>query len=262
MRKVFAKILRDDYLNKSENLILLGDISVGLFLDNNDQLVPNAYNMGILEQSMISFAAGLSLKSDNVFVHTISPFIIERAYEQIKLDVGYNRNKVILVSANGPFEYSKLGPTHHCSSDVPLLSLIPGIDIYLPGREAEVRESLNRISKGKNAAYLRLNNRPASTDIQPNKIIHRSRILNIFVGETVNLISNAAEDSVLYLYNIDDFVGYDLTIFDEITIYEPYSSPILGSRLKGEFKEKVVNLRYYPKTIETGIFKEIKFIEN
>ena len=86
MRKVFAQELRQNYLINDKNSILLGDISVGLFLDDQDELVPNAYNMGILEQSMISFAAGLSTESDNVFVHTISPFIVERAYEQIKLE--------------------------------------------------------------------------------------------------------------------------------------------------------------------------------
>ena len=56
MRKVFATELRKNFLKSDKNSILLGDISVGLFLDTGDDLVPNAYNMGILEQSMISFA--------------------------------------------------------------------------------------------------------------------------------------------------------------------------------------------------------------
>ena len=240
MRKVFATELRKNFLKSDKNSILLGDISVGLFLDTGDDLVPNAYNMGILEQSMISFAAGLSSESENVFVHTISPFIIERGYEQIKLDISYNKNKVILVSANGPFEYNKLGPTHHCSADVPLLNLLPDIDIYLPGRDFEVIDSLDRIANSQNAAYLRLNNKAANhLEVTPNEIVYNSDILNIFIGETINKLDEYKQDSYLYLYNINDFNACDIKSFKIINVFEPYSSPILGSKIKLRHKEKI-----------------------
>ena len=73
MRKEFAKIT-SNLLAKNDNLvILLGDISVGLFL--KQELLPNrVFNMGVLEQSMISFAAGLSRGGILPFVHTISPY--------------------------------------------------------------------------------------------------------------------------------------------------------------------------------------------
>tara|TARA_B110000879_G_C11176547_1_gene516234 strand:+ start:651 stop:1442 length:792 start_codon:yes stop_codon:yes gene_type:complete len=262
VRKVFATELKKKFLNSNKNSILLGDISVGLFLDTGDDLVSNAYNMGILEQSMISFAAGLSSESDNVFVHTISPFIIERGYEQIKLDISYNKNKVILVSANGPFEYNKLGPTHHCSSDVPLLNLLPGIDIYLPGRDIEVIDSLDRIENSQNAAYLRLNNMAANhIEVNPNEIVHNSDTLNIFVGETINKLDDYKKDSYLYLYNINDFDVCDIDPFKIINIFEPYSCPILGTKIKLNHKEKIINLKYYPKSIEEGIFNTINLIE-
>lgn len=262
MRKIFAQELRQNYLINDKNSVLLGDISVGLFLDDQDELVPNAYNMGILEQSMISFAAGLSTESESVFVHTISPFIIERGYEQIKLDLSYNKNKVILVSANGPFEYNKLGPTHHCSSDVPLLNLLPCFDIYVPGRDEEVITSLKRISNNQNAAYLRLNNMAANhIKVDPNKVINNSTTLNIFVGETVNKLDKHMHDSYLYLYNLNDFCSNDISPYETINVYEPYSVPILGSKIKIDNKDKLVTLKYYPQSIEDGIFNNIDLIE-
>ena len=260
MRKIFARHLRDNYLADGETCILLGDISVGLFLGENDDLVPNAYNMGILEQSMISFAAGLANTTKNVFTHTISPFIIERVYEQIKLDICYNQNKVILVSANGPYEYSKLGPTHHCASDVPLLNLLSKIEIYLPGRDEEVVAAVDQIVSGSAPSYLRLTSEKTNYDLTPNEIYRKTKSLNIFVGETLRHIHNLDGDSYLYIYKIQNLDDYDLSDFTKITVYEPYSVPIIGNHLKLKLNDCDVQLRYYPENMESGVFSTIEYI--
>jgi transketolase len=44
---------------------------------------------------MVGVAAGMSKVGLNPVIHTIAPFLIERAYEQIKLDFGYQRISVL-----------------------------------------------------------------------------------------------------------------------------------------------------------------------
>ena len=39
-------------------------------------------------------------------MHTIAPFLIERSYEQIKLDVNYQELDINLVSTGSSFDYS------------------------------------------------------------------------------------------------------------------------------------------------------------
>ncbi|MEI7919793.1 MAG: hypothetical protein WCH65_06580 [bacterium] len=46
-------------------------------------------NMGIAEQNMAGIAAGLALTGKKVFCYSIIPFLIMRAYEQIRVDVCY-----------------------------------------------------------------------------------------------------------------------------------------------------------------------------
>ena len=52
--------------------------------------------------------------------------------EQIKLDVCYNKNKILLLSAGGTCDYTDLGPTHHCPSDISVIDNYPHISWFLP----------------------------------------------------------------------------------------------------------------------------------
>lgn len=62
--------------------LLLGDIGVWgfrhVFLGNYSK---RSWNIGICEQSMIGVAAGLAISGFTPIIHTIAPFMVERAYE-------------------------------------------------------------------------------------------------------------------------------------------------------------------------------------
>ena len=67
---------------------------------------------------MIGFSAGLAKGDYYPIIYSITPFLIDRAYEQIKLDLIYNKNNALILSAGASFDYSTLGPTHHCPHDI------------------------------------------------------------------------------------------------------------------------------------------------
>lgn len=268
MRKEFAKITKELVTNK-DYAVLLGDISVGLFVNADDNLPKNIFNLGVLEQSMISFAAGLSKGGIIPFVHTISPFMIERAYEQIKLDLVYNKNKAILVSANGPFDYTKLGPTHHCPSDVPLLDLLGDIKIYLPARIKDINYCISKSIKYDFSSYIRLNSHPSTlNDISDNEIHKKNdthKKLNIYIGESLShfekKIINLKEDWV-YIFDINQITIKDIDKYEEIFVWEPYSSPIFGIKIRNHLGMQVlIKSHIYPKYIYEGIFEKPEYEE-
>ena len=82
---------------KIKKLLKVGDIGYGIF-DDFRKNHPNRFiNMGICEQSLISVAAGMSLEGLKPWVYTITPFLIERPFEQIKLDINQQKANVKLV---------------------------------------------------------------------------------------------------------------------------------------------------------------------
>ena len=269
MRSEFAKFTKN-LLNQNSNFsLILGDISVGLFLDKDENIPKNTFNMGVLEQSMISFASGMSRGGITPIVHTISPFMIERAYEQIKLDMSYNQCKVILVSANGPYDYNKLGPTHHCSSDIPLLSHLSNITSYLPATIQDVSKCLEKAINNDYSSYIRLTNKSYDKEsLLSNKVYSNNKNKNdisIFVGESLCLNANIIDqvDNWMYTFDIESLNEGMLRNFKNISFWEPYSYPILGNKFKNILGNKY-NIRSYtyPNSIEKGIFYEPQFIES
>lgn len=137
-------------------VVLVGDISHGILQPFAKKNQDRYYNIGICEQSIVNMAAGLSKVGLNPIVHTIAPFITERAYEQIKLDFGYQRQNVNLITVGGSFDYSKLGCSHHCYTDVSLISHLKNSNIVIPGSSKEFEILFKSIYKKKKINYFRI----------------------------------------------------------------------------------------------------------
>ena len=235
MRKLFAELSKQEIAKSPNNYVLLGDISVGAFLDKEDNLPERVFNMGIAEQAMIGFAAGLSSAGGNVIVHTIAAFLVERAFEQIKLCCGYNNAKLTLISANGPYDYDKLGPTHHCASDVPILSTIPDFNIRLPATLDDMRECYTEAMASDSSTYIRMTSRAAQVDDYTHINATWRRVNNknsktavVCIGES--LTYQLAQNSDLAIYwtiNPVDTLPAELDVYDEIIILEPYTMNLL-----------------------------------
>lgn len=159
MRKTFVSAVLKLMEHHPNIVLLLGDIGVHGFREAFERYPKQVFNIGILEQSTVSLAAGWALKGYTPIVHTIAPFLVERAYEQLKIDFGYQELPGIFVGVGGSYDYASLGCTHHCPADVALMENIPGFTVYTPGNSPELESALQRAYMRRNAAYIRLSER-------------------------------------------------------------------------------------------------------
>ncbi|MGW8566983.1 transketolase family protein [Isoptericola sp. NPDC055881] len=125
-------------------------------------------DVGIREQALVSVAGGLALAGRRPIVHTFASFLVERAYEQVKLDLGHQDVGAVLVSAGASYDVSAGGRTHQAPADVALISALPGWTVHVPGHADEVGEILRREAAGTGRVYVRLsgqrNARPGPVD--------------------------------------------------------------------------------------------------
>jgi transketolase len=137
MREQFVKTVEALLATDQRLLVLLGDIGVRGFRNAFKLFPGRIYNIGIIEQSTVSLASGLSMEGFIPLVHTIAPFLVKRVTEQLKNDFCYQGLGGNFVSVGASYDYAALGRTHHCPADVGILKNLPGMEIVLPGTAKE-----------------------------------------------------------------------------------------------------------------------------
>jgi len=118
--------------------LISGDIGYRVFDEFREKFPERFHNVGVCEQSMIGLAAGMSLEGLKPWVYTITTFLIERPFEQIKIDINQQKANVKLV---GYADYPDLGPTH-AIDDRALMNSFPNIQSVFPENSAETRNAV------------------------------------------------------------------------------------------------------------------------
>jgi len=165
MRKQFRDTIMDLSTYDDKIVMVLGDVSVYLFNDFKEKYPDRFYNMGICENTLISVAAGLSSQGFFPFVHTIAPFVTERSFEQIKLDMCYNQFGANIVSCGASFDYAWDGATHHSYTDLAILRMLPHIEVIHPGSRKEVDILIRSQYNNGKTTYFRLSDHPHDIDV-------------------------------------------------------------------------------------------------
>jgi transketolase len=154
-RQQFPKTVLD-IMDKDERVVvLLGDIGVYAFKEVFAKYPTRCYNVGILEQSMVGMAAGLAMAGFIPIIHTIEPFLVDRAFEQIKIDFGYQGLKGNIVGVDVSESAPNLGYTHQCPYALRHMGDVKGMNVYAPVTADELNEYLKKYyDKGLN--YFRI----------------------------------------------------------------------------------------------------------
>jgi len=168
-------------------VVMVGDISHGILQPFATACPGRYFNVGICEPTIVNMAAGVA-KTDLIpVVHTIAPFIIERGYEQIKLDFGYQKLGVNLVSVGSAFDYSQLGCSHHCYADISLISHFREAHIFFPGSPIEFNLLFKSVYQNGKINYFRLPERTHDYVLTPEQL-QVGRAIQITSGEDLTIV--------------------------------------------------------------------------
>ncbi len=151
MREQFYELAREA-LDEDERIAVvtaqIGTDSIGKH--------PRHFDVGIREQLMIGVAAGLALEGYRPVAHSYTPFLIERPWEFLKLDLGHNDLGAVLVSTGASYDAARSGRTHQAPEDVALVAALPGWTIHVPGHAAELESLFRHALSGDGRVYIRM----------------------------------------------------------------------------------------------------------
>ena len=157
MRNRFGEVM-SKLADENENIIIIvADIGYRVFDDFREKYPERFINMGICEQSIISVASGMALEGLQPWVYTITPFLIERPFEQVKLDIDQQKVNVNLV---GYADYPTLGPTHSEINAKEMMKLFNNIESFFPSDGDETEKMILEAYERKGPTFTSLKTDP------------------------------------------------------------------------------------------------------
>jgi transketolase len=158
MRKIFGQTIVRIAQKDPKVVLLTGDVEQEM--DEFKKLFPDRFfNLGMCEQSITSLAAGLAIDGFRPVIYSITPFVIERPYEQVKIDI-YEQNLPVLLI--GYSDYPTHGPTHRPLNPERLATVFKNVQSYFPASEEAAEKVMLDAYLIKNPAmiYLKKNGSP------------------------------------------------------------------------------------------------------
>ncbi|MGH2407754.1 MAG: transketolase family protein [Candidatus Limnocylindrales bacterium] len=239
--------------------VVLADISSGYFAGAIAAHPLRMVEVGIMEQAAVSVAAGMALEGFVPVVHSITPFVVERPFEQIKDDFCYQRLGGNFISTGASYDYGTDGFTHYGMADVPILRTLPGMEIVVPGTAGEF-DALFRAAYADGApTYFRLATQQNAADrpVRFGKIdvVRRgSRACIIAVGPMLDRVLEAVKDlhvTVLYCTTVAPFdaealrvetIGGPMAPGASVVLVEPYQEGTLVPEIVAALRPHPVRL--------------------
>jgi transketolase len=233
MRDRFARATSELLDDDPRLAVVLAEIGLAGFLGARRRHPDRIINVGIREQLMISVASGLALSGMRPIAHSYTPFLVERPFEQVKLDLAHQGVGAILVSVGASYDASDSGRTHQAPEDVALVSSLPDWTIHVPGHPEEVELLLRDAVAGDANVYIRLaaGSNAEPMPIEPNRfhVVRRgSQAVVIAAGPMLGRTLEATADldvTVLYAATVRPFDGDTLRAelsVPAVVLVEPY----------------------------------------
>ncbi|MDR1483612.1 MAG: hypothetical protein LBT09_02190 [Planctomycetaceae bacterium] len=156
-RPTFGMVALELVSRNADLLVVAADVMASSGLEPLCRKYPQQYiEVGIAEQNMIGTAAGLAGEGFRVITTSFAPFQTMRCCEQIRVNLGYMRQRICMVGLASGLVLGTQGFTHCCIEDVAVLRGIPNLVIISPADCCETAKALCAAIELDNSVYIRL----------------------------------------------------------------------------------------------------------
>lgn len=202
-RASYGNVLKELGAEMKDLVVMDADLSGSTKTKEFAKVYPDRFfNMGIAEQNMYGYAAGLALSGKTVCASTFAMFAAGRAYEIIRNSIGYTRANVKICATHAGITVGADGASHQTFEDIALMRNIPGMTVINPSDDTSAKALLRQAIKMDGPVYVRLGRaavpvfygEDASLEIGKGNCIRDGKDLTIIAtGIMVSKAMDAAE---------------------------------------------------------------------
>ena len=155
--EIYGKVVTFLAQSRPDIVFLTADLVKSTKMKEFIQAYPDRYfNLGIMEQNLMSVAAGMSLAGKHPFVATFGAFASMRACEQVRTDICYQGTRVKIMATHSGLSFGQAGTTHHCLEDLAIMRSFPNMTVVVPADSFETAQVVRALVDFNGPAYIRL----------------------------------------------------------------------------------------------------------
>jgi len=150
--------------------------------------------LGIAEQNAIGVASGLATTGLRPYVCSYAPFITARSMEQVRNDVAYANQRVVIGAAASGISLGVAGGTHHALEDLALMRSLPNMTVIVPADVDEAYRATLATLDIDGPVYMRLGGRTPEPPVNEDKdaVFKPGRAVQLRSGNDVAVIACGA----------------------------------------------------------------------
>lgn len=174
-----------------ETLVLSADLGTSCEVKKFRAQKPDQYlTMGIAEQNMCSWAAGLAREGYRPFIHTFAVFLYRRILDQLEMSVAYPNLPVVFVGFV-PGITTPGGVTHQSINDVGTLRSVPNMAIFDIGDATEIEGVLDLAYEWNGPCYIRMLRKEVPRLFPKNEPMQFNKARVLSEGDDVVILSSS-----------------------------------------------------------------------
>ena len=156
----------------------------------HDQFPDRYFSLGIAEQNMCSWAAGLAREGFRPFIHTFAVFLYRRILDQLEMSVAYPNLPVVFMGFV-PGITTPGGVTHQSTNDVGVLRTVPNLAIFDIGDATEIEGVLDLAYNYNGPVYIRMLRKEVPRLFPANEPIQFNHARVLSEGSDITLLSSS-----------------------------------------------------------------------
>lgn len=224
-----------------ESVVLSGDLTVACEADGFRDAWPERFiSMGLMEQNMMSFAAGLAREGFTPLVHTFGVFMYRRALDQVEMSIACADLPVRMFGFL-PGVTTPGGPSHQATNDIAVLRSLANMSIVEVGDASDI-EGLRELSQTVGGPlYVRMLRGEVPRIFPPGARLELNRARVLSRGDDIALMTTGVcTEEALRVTGLVRDAGIGVTHL-HVTTLKPFSDPQVAEAI-GNAKLGVVTM--------------------
>ena len=145
---------------------------------------------GIAEANMVGVAAGLASHGQLPFAASFSCFLLNKAFEQLRVAVAYPGLNVKIVGTHSGISIGEDGPSQMSVEEISLACSLPGFVVLAPADEVATRALVRAAAEHVGPVFIRTGRPRVPIVYSPDQRFEIGKAIQLLDGNDVTLIAN------------------------------------------------------------------------